>query len=199
MPKQEPQRSCLGCRVVRDKKDLLRFVLSPDRELVPDLQGKLPGRGAYTCRDTKCLGTAVERRQFNRAFKGEVVCGTPGEVIGRIRALLEKRIASYLALAKKAGQVTSGGDMVTDTLRKQRAGVVVLACDISPDIGEKLANAARRSGAECYRLLDKEHLGDLLGKELRSVAAIDKGGIAQTVNREMQKYRNFFEGGAQGR
>jgi ribosomal protein L7Ae-like RNA K-turn-binding protein len=120
-------------------------------------------------------------------------------MVGKIRDMVETRIASYLALAKKAGQVTSGGDMVTDALRKQRAAVVLVACDISPDIGEKIGNSARRAGAACYRLLDKEHLGDMLGKELRSVAAIDKGGIAETVIKEMDKYRNFFEGGAQGR
>jgi predicted RNA-binding protein YlxR (DUF448 family) len=49
MAGQSPQRSCLGCGAVRDKGDLLRFVLAPDNVPVPDLKGKLPGRGAYIC------------------------------------------------------------------------------------------------------------------------------------------------------
>lgn len=199
MPKQEPQRSCLGCRASRDKKELFRFVLSPERELVPDPQGRLPGRGAYTCCMKDCLKAAVEKKQFNRAFKGEVKSVKADDLLRMVTDLLEERLASYLALANKAGKVASGGDSVMDALRKQKTGVVVLARDISADIGEKFSHAAGRAGAECITLLDKERLGALLGKEIRSVAAIEKGGFAETVVKELEKYRNFFEGGTQGR
>ena len=50
MAREEAKRSCLGCRTVKNKEDLLRFVLTPERVLVPDLLFKLPGRGAYICR-----------------------------------------------------------------------------------------------------------------------------------------------------
>ena len=199
MPKQEPQRSCLGCRTAKDKKELLRFVLSPERELVPDLLSRLPGRGAYTCLTKSCLKMAVDKKLFNRAFKGEVVSGKAEEVVGKISAMLEERLASYLALANKAGKVVSGSDMVIEALRKQQIGIVFVTRDISSDIGEKVAQTAARVGTELVRLLDKERLGSLLGKELRSAAAIEKGGFADTVVKELVKYRNFFEGGTQER
>lgn len=199
MMKHDPQRSCLGCRTARNKQDLIRFVLSPDREIVPDLLNKLPGRGAYTCSTKECLRNAVVKKQFNRAFKGEVAAITPEETIQRVTVLMEERIASYLALANKAGQVISGTDMVIDALRKQQAGCVIFARDVSPDIGEKIRHAATRAGIEQVELLDKDRLGQLLGKALRSAAAIGKGGFAETVIKELKKYRNFFEGGAQVR
>jgi predicted RNA-binding protein YlxR (DUF448 family) len=59
MTGKDPQRSCLGCRETKDKKDLLRFVLAPDRTLVPDLLARLPGRGAYTCMNSACLRAAA--------------------------------------------------------------------------------------------------------------------------------------------
>lgn len=196
MPKHEPQRSCLGCRTVHDKADLLRFVLSPEREIIPDLLNKLPGRGAYTCRSPECIRNAIGRKQFNRAFKGEVAPISLEELTRHILERVEERIASYLALANKAGQVISGTDMVIEALRKQQAGIVFFARDVSPDIGDKICQAAKRAHTEQVVLLDKDRLGQLVGKGLRSSIAIEKGGFAETVIKELRKYRNFFEGGA---
>jgi ribosomal protein L7Ae-like RNA K-turn-binding protein len=87
--------------------------------------------------------------------------------------------------------------MVAEALKKGTPGVVFLAADISPEIGQKFAHLAARAGATCFRFLDKERLGALIGKELRSVAAIQQSGFIETIKRELERYRNFFEGGAQ--
>lgn len=197
MPKSEPQRSCLGCRTVKDKKELLRFVLAPDRTLVPDPMCKLPGRGAYTCWSGACLKAAADRKQFARSFRGEVKSATADELMPQVLHRLEERIGAYLALANKAGKVVSGGEMVAEALRKRTVGVVFLATDISPDIGQKFVHLATGAGVPYYRLLDKDRLGALIGKELRSVAAIEQSGFVDSVRKELERYRNFFEGGAQ--
>ncbi|WP_326687643.1 MULTISPECIES: YlxR family protein [unclassified Streptomyces] len=64
-----PQRTCVGCRERTDKSDLLRVVLVKG-SLIPDLRGRLPGRGAYLHPVPACLEQAVRRRAFNRAFRG---------------------------------------------------------------------------------------------------------------------------------
>ncbi|NSC24209.1 YlxR family protein [Streptomyces albus subsp. chlorinus] len=64
-----PQRTCVGCRECADKGALLRVVLIGG-SLIPDLRGKLPGRGAYVHPAPSCLEQAVRRRAFNRAFRG---------------------------------------------------------------------------------------------------------------------------------
>lgn len=195
MPRSVPQRSCLNCRRVADKDELLRFVLAPDRTLVPDLQAKLPGRGAYTCQKKTCLMAAVAKKQFARSFKGEVRCGTPEELVNQVAVRMEERIAAYLALANKAGKVVSGGDTVVEQLARRIPGIICIAADISPDIGEKMAYLAARAGVEHFALFDKERLGALIGKELRSVVAVERGGFSETIKKELERYRNFFEGG----
>ena len=195
MPPSAPQRSCLSCRRVRDKGELLRFVLAPDRTLVADLQAKLPGRGAYTCLTEDCVRVAAVKKQFARSFKGEVKGATAEELIERIAALMEERIAAYLSLANKAGKVVSGGDSVTDVLNRHTPGVMCIARDTSPDIREKLAHVAARAGVEHFSMFDKEKLGALFGKGLRSAAVVEKGGFSETIKKEMERYRNFFEGG----
>ena len=193
MPKANPQRSCLACREVKDKGTLLRFVLAPDRTLVPDLQQKLPGRGVYTCMKGSCLKLAAKKKQFSRGFQGEVL-GAEGESLARqVSEKLEERIASYLSLANKGGKIASGSDQVLDKLKKGGVGLLFIATDISVDIGEKFRAVAKLKGVPCVTLFSKERLGGLLGKELRSVLAVLDSGFVGSIGLETEKYRNFFE------
>ncbi len=59
-----PQRSCIACRREGDKANFLRFVIAPDGTVTPDLEGKLPGRGAYLCQSRRCVLDAASKRQF---------------------------------------------------------------------------------------------------------------------------------------
>ena len=59
--KKVPQRKCLGCNEMKDKKALLRVVRSPEGEVSLDLTGKKNGRGAYVCPDKERLERALER------------------------------------------------------------------------------------------------------------------------------------------
>lgn len=163
---------------------------------MPDLAAKLPGRGAYTCLRESCLRAALAKRQFSRSFRGEVQAPSPDDLVAAVGRQLEERIGSYLALANKAGKVVSGSDLVMDALRKGTVGVVLLATDISPEIGRKISDLAERHNIPWCPVLDRERLADLLGKELRSAAAIGPGGFIAPVARLMTQYRNFFEGGA---
>ena len=67
--KKTPERSCVGCGMRREKKDLLRVVMGDDGMLIPDESGKLPGRGAYLCKDPACVELAEKKRAFYRAFR----------------------------------------------------------------------------------------------------------------------------------
>ena len=78
MPKVKkiPQRQCVGCREMKDKKALIRVVKSPENEISLDFVGKKPGRGAYVCRDVECLKRARKSRALERAFETAI----PAEV-----------------------------------------------------------------------------------------------------------------------
>lgn len=59
---------CLGCRVRKEKRDLVRVVRSPEGEVNIDLTGKRPGRGAYVCSNQDCLDKAVKSRALERSL-----------------------------------------------------------------------------------------------------------------------------------
>lgn len=62
--KKIPQRTCIGCKVVKPKKELIRIVRSPEGEVFVDPTGKKSGRGAYICPSIECL---------EKAFKGSLL------------------------------------------------------------------------------------------------------------------------------
>lgn len=71
-PKKIPQRQCLGCREMKDKKALIRVVRSPQGEITLDFVGKKPGRGAYVCPSRDCLAKARKSRALERAFSTQI-------------------------------------------------------------------------------------------------------------------------------
>jgi uncharacterized protein len=190
---EKPQRSCLGCRQSRDRDALIRFVLSPQGELVADIEAKLPGRGAYTCVSQMCLRAALKQCQFSRAFKREVVTVTPDEMTGQVGAIMQRRILSYIGLANKAGQVISGGSLVSDALRGgHKPGLILVATDVSEAIGKKIELLAAVHRIACFRVMKKDDFGAILGKAPRSAVAIRAGGFVAQLTYEIERYRNFL-------
>ncbi len=86
MPKVKkiPQRQCVGCREMKDKKSLLRVVRSPEGAVSLDFGGKKPGRGAYVCHSVECLRKARKTRALERAFETAI----PAEVYDAMEAEL---------------------------------------------------------------------------------------------------------------
>ncbi len=71
-PKKIPQRQCVGCREMKEKRALIRVVRSPEGEISLDFRGKKPGRGAYVCPDAACLRKARKSRALERAFSAQI-------------------------------------------------------------------------------------------------------------------------------
>ncbi len=190
---EKPQRSCLACKVSKNKDQLMRFVLTPQFEVLPDLDFKLPGRGAYTCISRECLAKTVNTKQFKRSFKQEVSVMQSDQMVEHVSHLLFDRIISLIGLANKAGNVVGGGSMVSDALRgKAKPGLVLVATDVSGAIGEKIVNIADFNKVTCRVIATKDEFGAILGKAPRSAIAIKSGGFVASLLKAVDKYRNFL-------
>jgi predicted RNA-binding protein YlxR (DUF448 family) len=84
--KKKPQRTCLGCREVRNKNELVRIVRTPEGEVIVDARGRTNGRGAYICSNAECLRKAVRTKALERALKVEI----PEAVIETLARDIEK-------------------------------------------------------------------------------------------------------------
>lgn len=67
--KHVPQRTCIACRTVRGKRELVRIVRTPEGAILVDETGKRNGRGAYLCRQRACWETALAQRRLEQALK----------------------------------------------------------------------------------------------------------------------------------
>ena len=68
-PKPVPQRTCVGCRGVQGKRELVRVVRTPEGEVVVDVTGRRNGRGAYVHKSRECWELALKRGALERALK----------------------------------------------------------------------------------------------------------------------------------
>ena len=67
-PKKVPMRMCIGCRTMKPKRELVRLVRGADESISVDFTGKMPGRGAYICRDAACVDKAIKIRAVQHAL-----------------------------------------------------------------------------------------------------------------------------------
>ena len=81
-----PQRQCLGCGEMKDKKSMLRVIKTQEREILLDATGRKNGRGAYICADMNCLNKAIKSKGLERSLK----CQIPSDVYEALKKELEK-------------------------------------------------------------------------------------------------------------
>jgi len=89
-PKKIPMRMCVGCREMKEKRELIRIVRTPEGTAVLDSTGKRSGRGAYVCRQEECLKRSIKQRQLERQLE---ITLTP-EIIEALTAEMNRMSAA---------------------------------------------------------------------------------------------------------
>lgn len=190
--RHRPQRSCLGCRQVFDRALLVRFARSPEGIVLVDYRDKLPGRGAYTCMRAECLRQAVNRRQFERAFKVPCQPLSADDLMRELAGALREHLNALLGMARKSSQVISGGNLVLTALdHPEKLAAIILAEDVSAGVAEKIERKAAARRVACLRFSTKTDLGQFLGRSERSVTALAKGRLAEAFLAEWQKFKGI--------
>ena len=169
---EEPERRCIATGVSQPAAGLLRFVAGPDGSVVPDLAGKLPGRGAWLTADRALVDKAMRKRLFARSFRAPVTA--PEDLADRVERLLAARLIERIALARKAGRAVTGFEKTRAMLESGAAGVLFGASDGAPEGRGRLARLA--AGVPVVSLLDSGELGLAFGRDFAIHAALEKGG-----------------------
>ena len=84
-----PQRTCIACKSVKDKKDLIRIVRTKEGEPELDVTGRKNGRGAYICKDIKCFESLKKSRGLDRSFKSQISPGVYDKLTDELNSLQE--------------------------------------------------------------------------------------------------------------
>ena len=183
-------RMCAVTRQVRPIDELIRFVVSPSGEVIPDLKRKLPGRGLWVSASRQAVAEAVRRNQFGKGFKRDVRVAPT--LAADTEALLVRGVIEALAMAAKAGQVVSGFGKVEDALAQRQAQssvqALIHASDGAADGIRKLDAVVRQNagnGDESHEFpvvtaLTSEQLDLALGRSNVIHAALLAGPASKT-------------------
>ncbi len=180
-------RRCIASGELRPKAELIRFVADPGGTVVPDLAGRLPGRGLWLSPRREHLERACARNLFARAAKAPL--RVPEDLPARVEKLLSRRCLELLGLAKRAGQAVSGYERVTSLLASGGAAVLLAAVDTAEDGRRKLRAAARAQdpAPQIVEMFTAEELGRALGQVARAHVAIAPGGFAERLAMEIAR------------
>lgn len=185
-PEKGPLRRCVATRESGPKEGMVRFVLDPERRLVPDLEGRLPGRGMWLSADADVLERATKRGAFARAARGTVQ--VPPDLRERIEDGLTRRIRDLVGFARRSGQAVCGREAALDWLRTGKAGLLVEAADGS------LPERARLVGGREVPMvapLTAATLGAVFGRDHAVHVAIAPGRLADAIAAEAKRLAGF--------
>lgn len=186
-PEDGPTRRCLVTGEVRPKAELLRFVVDPGGHIVPDVSHRLPGRGLWLTARSDILAEAVSKRLFARAAKAPVAVEAGLEE--RVEALLARRCAELLGLARRAGLVRAGFVKVKEALTKGGVAILIAASDGAADGRAKLGAVA--PGVTVVSCLSAAELGAALGREHAVHVAMKSGPLADLFLAEARRLAGF--------
>ncbi len=187
---EEPERRCIVTRETQPKGGLIRFVVAPDRMIVADILGKLPGRGIWVAADRVALEKAVRMGLFTRAAKERV--NVPDHLADQVENALADRVIHLISLARKAGQAVAGYEKVKSWLMTGEARVLLQASDGSERGKSKLR--APEGDESFVGVLSGQELGLAFGRENVIHGALAAGGLSKRVVDEAARLQGLRMG-----
>jgi hypothetical protein len=180
---EAPERRCIATGEVRPKAGLIRFVVAPDGQVVPDILGRLPGRGIWVAPERAAIEKAAKKGLFARAAKRAVT--VPEGLADEVEGLVARRVVDLISLARKAGEAVVGYEKVKDWLGKGRAAVLIQASDGS-ERGKAKLHPPAGSGS-FIGCLTRREMGLAFAREHAIHGALAAGGLATRVVEEAAK------------
>ena len=173
----DPERKCIASGESQPKAGLIRFCVGPDGQIVPDILGRLPGRGIYVSADRAMIEKAAKKGLFARAARQPVK--VPDGLADLVEDLLLRRVVDLLSMARKAGDAVMGYEKVKDWLAKGQAATLIQASDGS-ERGKTKLHAPEGEGG-FIGVLTAGEMGLSFGRERAIHAALAAGGLRTRV------------------
>ncbi|HYZ45583.1 MAG TPA: RNA-binding protein [Xanthobacteraceae bacterium] len=194
------ERLCVATRAVKPVAEMIRFVVSPEGAVVPDIKARLPGRGVWVTASRAAVAEAVARKAFGRGFKRDVRVSP--ELVDLTESLLERRVLEALAMAHKAGRVAAGFTKVEAALATEPVLGLIHASEARPGGVRKIMAAARQrfgeAGPAVIDTLNSAQLDLALGRSNVVHAALLAGPASAGLLVRWDSLKRFRSGTPDG-
>ena len=187
-------RKCIVTGEIKEKSQLLRFVLTPDKQIVPDLYKKLPGKGIYVSDSYTLLKQAIDKNIFAKVLKKNAKANK--ELLQMVENCLHKNALNAISLAKKGGITVIGLDKVLAALKENKLAFLLEARDAGQDGLKKLQNYI--SGLSVYRLFNVEDLDKTLDKVNTVYIGFLKAEMSVMVKDNFDRLSLFLQDKSEG-
>lgn len=178
----ETERRCLVLGECKPKSELVRFVVGPEGQVVPDVAGRLPGRGLWVSAQRDALCQAISKNLFSRAAKMKVT--VPSDLLDLTETLLARRCLELLGLARSAGAVVTGQPQVEHALSTGALSYILLANDAGSDCRKKLSRARLVSAG-----FSRTQLGEALGHEHLASVGLKSHSLSEKLETECVRWQ----------
>ncbi|MCX7356976.1 MAG: RNA-binding protein [Alphaproteobacteria bacterium] len=191
-PRRERERRCIVSGEHDSGANLIRFALSPDGVVTPDVAAKLPGRGAWVRADRAVIEQAAKKGAFARAFKAPAQ--VPEALADTVEALLSRRCLDQLGLAQRAAAIAVGATQVEAAIRAKPLFLLIEATDGAEEGREKLMSlhigfwGRPPAAVGCFSSSD---LGVALGRERVIHACLLQERLASVWAAEIGRLSGF--------
>jgi predicted RNA-binding protein YlxR (DUF448 family) len=177
------ERTCAVTREKAPPEAMLRFVLGPDQQVVPDIKRRLPGRGVWIGLSRARVALAVKRQVFSRALKDKALAAP--DLPEMVENLLRRDALQALSLANKAGLATTGFVKAEKAIEAGEVGALLHARDGAADGKRKLGQALRRvygaEGRPEIGLFSTQEIGAALGRVHVVHVALGNGAATKVL------------------
>ena len=177
--KKVPLRKCIGCNEMKNKKEMMRVLKTPEGEIVLDVTGRKNGRGAYLCFSKECLQKAIKNKGLERSLKMQI----PQEVYENLNC---NKVLSLIGLSTKAGKIVSGEFSTEKAVKTGKAWLVIVSAEASDNTKKKFHNMCTYYEVPCYDFGGKEELGRAMGKEFRASLAVTDENLAAAMEKQLK-------------
>lgn len=182
-------RTCVACRQPSPREELVRLVRAPTGELVVDLKGRLPGRGAWVHPTQACAGKVQAHGGIlKRPLRGQV---DTSDLVGLIRQAVLRQVLDALSLAAASGSLVGGRDVLEKALTEGRVVAVVVASDASERTLRELKRVAHEGVDFTPLPLDREALGERVGRGSRAALGILATRASTSLRRGLRRLRDL--------
>ena len=184
--RDEAERRCIATGETQPKAGLIRFVVGPEGQVVPDILERLPGRGIWVSADAEALELAIKKKLFSRGAKMQVT--VPDDLHAQVDTVLTRRLTDLIALSRKGGYAVAGFEKVKGWLAEGRAKVLLQASDGSERGKTKLWTP---EGGRFFGCLTAQELGLAFGRQSVIHGALAAGGLTPRVVEEAAKLQGL--------
>ena len=178
-----PERRCIQTRQSAPRDGLIRFAVSPDGKVVPDLEEKLPGRGFWLTASADIVHRACAENSFSKAARRNV--SVPDDLPARMIALFDRRCLDLIGLARRSGVALAGFEKVREALASGRAALLIEASDGSDEGRKKLSRIS--AGTDTFSLWTAAQLGAPFGRDRAVHVVILASGLANRLRRDAMR------------